>query len=79
MICAAGKDPKSDSARGFVEGWIWTNGELISTFQNTALFQLIGVEFGGNGRTNFAVPTVISATPGVLVAIDVQGTYPQPR
>ena len=38
------------------QGWIPCDGRLLSLSDNTALFSLIGTTFGGDGRTNFAVP-----------------------
>lgn len=37
-------------------GWAETNGALLPIAQNTALFSLIGTQFGGDGRTTFALP-----------------------
>jgi microcystin-dependent protein len=39
------------------------NGQLLSISQNTALFSLLGTQFGGNGTTNFALPNLQSAVP----------------
>jgi microcystin-dependent protein len=36
--------------------WALCNGQLLPIQQNTALFSLLGTEFGGNGQTNFALP-----------------------
>ncbi|MBU1393391.1 MAG: tail fiber protein [Gammaproteobacteria bacterium] len=33
-------------------------GQLIPIQQNTALFSLLGVNYGGNGSTNFALPNL---------------------
>ena len=41
-------------------GWAFCNGQLISISQNTALFALLGVQFGGNGTTTFALPNLQS-------------------
>lgn len=38
-------------------GWAPLNGQLIAITQNTALFALIGTNYGGDGTTNFALPT----------------------
>ncbi|PKP90582.1 MAG: phage tail protein, partial [Alphaproteobacteria bacterium HGW-Alphaproteobacteria-16] len=38
------------------EGWEGCNGQLLAINDYQALFSLIGVTFGGNGTTNFAVP-----------------------
>ena len=37
-------------------GWSFCNGALVPIQQNTALFSLIGVTFGGDGRTTFGLP-----------------------
>ncbi|MBU8883156.1 tail fiber protein [Kaistella sp. DKR-2] len=36
--------------------WAECNGQLMSIAQNTALFSLLGTQYGGNGQTNFALP-----------------------
>ena len=37
-------------------GWAFCQGQLIPIAQNTALFSLLGTNYGGNGTTNFALP-----------------------
>lgn len=37
-------------------GYAFCNGQLISIAQNTALFSLLGTNYGGNGTTTFALP-----------------------
>ena len=37
-------------------GTLLTNGQLLPIAQNTALFSLLGITYGGDGRTNFALP-----------------------
>jgi microcystin-dependent protein len=37
-------------------GWVLCQGQLLPISQYTALFSLLGVQFGGNGTTNFALP-----------------------
>jgi microcystin-dependent protein len=39
-------------------GWAMCNGQLLSISQNTALFALIGTNFGGDGRTTFGLPNL---------------------
>lgn len=36
--------------------WAWCNGQLLPLSQNTALFSLLGTTYGGNGKSNFALP-----------------------
>lgn len=38
------------------KGWAFCNGQLIPLMQNTALFSLLGTNYGGDGKTNFALP-----------------------
>ena len=37
-------------------GWMSCEGQLLPIAQYSALFSLLGVAFGGNGTTNFALP-----------------------
>lgn len=39
------------------------NGQLMPIAQNQALFSLLGVTYGGNGSTNFALPNLQGRTP----------------
>jgi microcystin-dependent protein len=39
------------------------NGQILSIAQNQTLFALLGVAFGGNGVTTFALPDLRSRTP----------------
>lgn len=38
------------------KGWALCNGQLLPISQNTALFSLLGTTYGGDGRSNFALP-----------------------
>lgn len=40
------------------KGWALCNGQLIAITQNTALFSLLGVTYGGDGKTTFALPNL---------------------
>ncbi|WP_226163682.1 phage tail protein [Hymenobacter terricola] len=44
-------------------GYALCNGQLLSIQQNTALFSLLGTFYGGDGRTNFALPNLQGTTP----------------
>ena len=44
-------------------GWALCNGQLIPISQNTALFSLLGTTYGGDGRTNFALPNLQGSAP----------------
>lgn len=39
------------------------NGQILSIQQNNALFSLLGVTYGGNGQTSFALPDLRGRTP----------------
>lgn len=44
-------------------GWAWCDGTLMSIQQNTALFALLGTNYGGNGQTTFALPNLMGRAP----------------
>lgn len=37
-------------------GWASCNGQLLPISQNTALFSLLGTQYGGDGKSTFALP-----------------------
>jgi len=41
-------------------GWAFCNGQLLPIDQYTALFDLIGTTYGGDGQTTFALPNLQS-------------------
>lgn len=43
--------------------WAFCDGQLIQISQMTALFSLLGTQFGGNGQTNFALPDLQGRVP----------------
>ena len=44
-------------------GWAWCDGQLLPLSQNTALFSLLGTTYGGNGKSNFALPDMLGRAP----------------
>ncbi|OYY71824.1 MAG: hypothetical protein B7Y47_06065 [Sphingomonas sp. 28-63-12] len=44
-------------------GWVFCNGQLLPIAQYSPLFAVIGVIYGGNGTTNFAVPNFQGVAP----------------
>ncbi len=54
--------------RGYAE----CNGQLLAISQNQALFSLLGVTYGGDGRTTFGLPNLQGRVP-----IHVGGGYVQ--
>jgi microcystin-dependent protein len=50
-------------------GYAAANGQLISIASNSALFSLLGTQFGGDGRTTFGLPDLRGRVPvGVGIA-----------
>jgi microcystin-dependent protein len=49
-------------------GWLRCEGQTIPIVQNQALYALIGIKFGGDGKTTFALPDLRGAEtdPGGL-------------
>ena len=44
-------------------GWAFCNGQIMPLSQNTALFSLLGTTYGGDGRSNFALPNLQGSAP----------------
>ncbi len=44
-------------------GWAQCAGQLLPLSQNTALCSLLGTTYGGNGKSNFALPNLEGMTP----------------
>jgi microcystin-dependent protein len=44
-------------------GWAFCNGQLMPLTQNTALFSLLGTTYGGDGKSNFALPDMMGNVP----------------
>jgi microcystin-dependent protein len=44
-------------------GFAFCNGQLLAISQYTALFQLLGTTYGGDGQTTFALPNLQSRVP----------------
>jgi microcystin-dependent protein len=44
-------------------GWALCNGQLMPISQNTALFSLLGTQYGGDGKTTFALPNLQGRVP----------------
>jgi microcystin-dependent protein len=45
------------------KGWALCNGQLMSISQNTALFSLLGTNYGGDGRSTFGLPDLQNSAP----------------
>src|SRR5437016_13553982 len=44
-------------------GWATCDGQLLPISQNTALFSLLGTFYGGDGKSNFALPNLQGSVP----------------
>src|SRR6476659_9569413 len=44
-------------------GWALCDGQLLPISQNTALFSLLGTTYGGDGKSNFALPNLQGSAP----------------
>jgi microcystin-dependent protein len=44
-------------------GWAFCDGQLLPLSQNTALFSLLGTTYGGDGKSNFALPDLKGRVP----------------
>jgi len=45
------------------KGWAWCDGQILPLSQNTALFSLLGTTYGGDGKSNFALPDLQGMAP----------------
>jgi microcystin-dependent protein len=45
------------------KGWALCNGQILPISQNTALFSLLGTTYGGDGKSNFALPNLQGSAP----------------
>ena len=55
------------------KGWAFCDGQLLPISQNTALFSLLGTTYGGDGKSNFALPDLQGSVP-----VHVGGNQPGP-
>lgn len=44
-------------------GYAFCNGQLLPISENEALFSILGTTYGGDGRTNFALPNLRQRIP----------------
>lgn len=61
------------------QDWVLCDGRLLQIKEYAALYSLLGLNYGGDGRTTFALPNLIGAEPdsnmGYYIAL--KGSYPQ--
>jgi microcystin-dependent protein len=58
--------------------WALCQGQLLPINQYQALFSLLGTMYGGDGRTNFALPKLDASSlqQGLNYMICLNGVYP---
>jgi microcystin-dependent protein len=59
-------------------GYLYCDGQIISITSNLVLYNIIGNNYGGDGKTTFALPKLNTDTDntGVKYIICVSGIYP---
>ena len=59
-------------------GWIRCEGQQLAIQQYTALFALLGTQFGGNGQTTFALPDMRGKepVPDIHYYMALEGIFP---
>ncbi len=60
-VSASAFEPYLGEVRWFAgnfapRGWAFCDGQLLTLAQNTALFSLLGTNYGGDGRSTFGLP-----------------------
>ncbi|PAD30381.1 hypothetical protein CHH60_16460 [Paenibacillus sp. 7523-1] len=79
---AAGAEPYLGEIRLFPysaipRGWMPARGQSMSITQNTALYSLLGNNFGGDGKTTFSLPNLSGAAPdGMGYYLALNGIFP---
>ena len=62
------------------QDWAFAQGQLLPISQNTALFSLLGTQYGGDGEVTFALPDLRCLEPegntGPYYIIALTGTFP---
>lgn len=60
-------------------GWTLCDGKELSINDNSGLYSLIGIKYGGNGTTTFKLPNLMDKNPNenVKYYICLMGAYPR--
>jgi hypothetical protein len=65
------------SVNGYGAGALPADGRLLPIASYTPIFSLVGITFGGDGTTNFALPDLRAFAPkGLQYSICVEGIFP---
>ncbi len=57
-------------------GWAFCDGQIMPISQNTALFSLLGTQYGGDGKSNFALPNLQNSVAIHSDQYSGSGQYP---
>jgi len=63
-------------------GWAFCDGTTLDISTNTALFSILGVQYGGDGQRNFQLPNLAplseadGGTTPIRYIICLEGMYP---
>src|ERR1700744_2334685 len=58
------------------KGWAFCDGQLLPISSNTALFSLLGTNYGGNGVSTFGLPNLQGSVALHTDAYSGGGMYP---
>ena len=57
-------------------GWAFCNGQLLPISQNTAVFSLLGTNYGGDGKSTFGLPNLAGSVAIHTDEYSGGGNYP---
>lgn len=59
-------------------GWLLCDGQMLQIANYSPLYALVGVTYGGNGQSTFAVPNLqgLEPRPNLRYFICVEGLFP---
>ena len=57
-------------------GFAPCNGQHLLIAHNQALFAVLGITYGGNGQTDFALPKLTAPAKGMQYLIAIEGIFP---
>ena len=59
-----------------IRGWEACDGKLLSISQYTALYSIIGINYGGDGRSTVGLPNMTAPLSNMRYLIAMDGRYP---
>ena len=58
------------------QNWMFCDGQEMDINNNAALYSIIGVNYGGDGRTKFNLPKLTHENSNLHYIICIAGLYP---